>query len=75
MTPKEKAKELYDKMLQWQTDGNIYIQRNIASLNYKSKKEKIQPHYQVATTEIIEEEDNITDRSITPRDKNDYYTD
>jgi len=42
---------------------------------YKSKKEKIQSHYQVPTTEIIEEEDNITDRSITPRDKNDYYTD
>ena len=35
MTPKEKAKELYDKMLQWQTDGNIYIQRNITSTSAK----------------------------------------
>ena len=35
MTAKEKAKELYDKMLQWQTDGNIYIQRNITSTSAK----------------------------------------
>jgi hypothetical protein len=35
MNPKEKAKELYDKMLQWQTDGNIYIQRNITSTSAK----------------------------------------
>ena len=35
MTPKEKAKELYDKMLQWQTDANIYIQRNITSPSAK----------------------------------------
>ena len=35
MNPEEKAKELYDKMLQWQTDSNIYIQRNITSINAK----------------------------------------
>ena len=35
MTAKEKAKELYDKMLQWQTDGDIYIQRNITSTSAK----------------------------------------
>ena len=35
MSAKEKAKELYDKMLQWQTDGDIYIQRNITSTSAK----------------------------------------
>lgn len=35
MTPKEKAKELYDKMLQWHTDGHIFIERNITSISTK----------------------------------------
>lgn len=35
MTPKEKAKELYDKMVQWQTDADIYIERNITSISAK----------------------------------------
>lgn len=26
---KEKAKDIYDKMLQWQDDARIYIERNI----------------------------------------------
>jgi len=29
MTPKEKAKDLYLKMLDWQSQSNIYIERNI----------------------------------------------
>ena len=35
MTPKEKAKELYDKMLQWQDTADIYIERNITSNSAK----------------------------------------
>ena len=35
MTPKEKAKELYNKMLQWQDNADIYIERNITSISAK----------------------------------------
>jgi hypothetical protein len=31
MTPKEKAKDIYLKMLKWQTDADIYLKRNIIS--------------------------------------------
>jgi hypothetical protein len=29
MTPQEKAKELYIKMLNWQSQSNLYLERNI----------------------------------------------
>ncbi len=35
MTPKEKANELYNKMLQWQDSADIYIERNIISISAK----------------------------------------
>ena len=35
MTSKEKAKELYNKMLQWQDNADIYIERKITSTNAK----------------------------------------
>ena len=35
MTPKEKAQELYNKMLQWQDNADIYIERNITSISAK----------------------------------------
>ena len=35
MTPKEKAKELYNKMLQWQDNADIYIERKITSTSAK----------------------------------------
>jgi hypothetical protein len=31
MTPKEKAKDIYLKMLKWQQDADIYLKRNIIS--------------------------------------------
>jgi hypothetical protein len=35
MTPKEKAKEIYSKMLNWQPDADKYIERNIISTTAK----------------------------------------
>ena len=35
MTPKEKAKELYLKMLDWVYNGNKYLERNIVSTSAK----------------------------------------
>jgi hypothetical protein len=35
MTPKEKAKELYSKMLEWQDHADIYIDRKIISPSAK----------------------------------------
>ena len=35
MTPKEKAKELYLKMLSWEYDSNKYIENNIISSSAK----------------------------------------
>jgi hypothetical protein len=35
MTPKEKAKELYLKMLNWQTDSNKFLETNIISTSAK----------------------------------------
>jgi hypothetical protein len=31
MTPKEKARDIYLKMLKWQQDADIYLKRNIIS--------------------------------------------
>jgi hypothetical protein len=35
MTPKEKANELYLKMLNWQKDSNKFLERNIISISAK----------------------------------------
>ena len=35
MTPKEKAQELYSKMLEWQDHADIYIDRKIISTSAK----------------------------------------
>ena len=35
MTPKEKAEELYLKMLNWQTDSDKFLERNIISTSAK----------------------------------------
>ena len=35
MTPKEKAQELYGKMLEWQDHADIYIDRKIISTSAK----------------------------------------
>ncbi len=35
MTPKEKAIEIYSKMLNWQPDADKYIERNIISTTVK----------------------------------------
>ena len=35
MTPREKAKNIYNRMLQWQDDCNIFIERNIISISAK----------------------------------------
>ena len=51
MTSKEKAKELYNKMLQWQDNADIYIERKITSTNAKQSA-------LIAVDEVI---DNIED--------------
>jgi hypothetical protein len=35
MTPKEKAKDIYLKMLQWEYDADIYMKRNVISTSAK----------------------------------------
>ena len=35
MNPKEKAKELYLKMLKWQDESSMYIERNVISSTSK----------------------------------------
>jgi hypothetical protein len=35
MEAKEKARELYDKILKWQYNANMYIERNITSTSAK----------------------------------------
>ena len=47
MTPKEKAKELYFEMLEWQDECSVYIERNI--INTSAKKCAL-----IAVDEIIE---------------------
>ena len=53
MTPKEKAIELYDKMLQWQDTADIYIERNVTSTSAKHSA-------LIAVDEIIESEPSYT---------------
>jgi hypothetical protein len=36
MTPKEKAEELYLKILKWQDDSQIYLQREISCISAKN---------------------------------------
>jgi NurA-like 5'-3' nuclease len=52
MTPKEKAKHLYNKMLQWQDNADIYIERKITSTNAKHSA-------LIAVDEIIENQENV----------------
>ena len=47
LTPKEKAKELYNKMLFYQFESHIYIERKI--INWSAKKSAL-----VAVDEIVE---------------------
>jgi len=35
MIPKEKAEDIYLKMLQWQTDADKYMKRNVISITAK----------------------------------------
>lgn len=35
MTPKEKAKEIYFKMLNWQPEADKYLERNVISISAK----------------------------------------
>jgi hypothetical protein len=52
MTPKEKAKDLYLKMLSWQNESH-YIERNIISISAKRSA-------LIAVDEIIESEPSYT---------------
>ena len=35
LTPKEKAKNIYNQMLEWVTDAHIYKERNVTSITAK----------------------------------------
>jgi predicted RNA-binding protein with PIN domain len=53
MTAREKAIELYNKMLQWQDTADIYIERNIISTSAKYSA-------LIAVDEILEQHKKIT---------------
>ena len=66
MTPKEKAKDLYDKMLQWQDMADIYIERNVTSISAKYSSliavdEIMKAPHQNSYIELIPEEAETTD--------------